>query len=124
MNSKRTYHVYICATFFCYSIDITHSFFSQCFITGKRCSSEVIFGLCGTIVCQWIKKSRTIILIYQDNVLLRMLPITLKKTKSTQFFSPFSVKGCRLKIALISKWFQSQRRDWSQFPNNNYDKKN
>ena len=53
-------------------------------------------------------------LIYEDNMLLRMLMIMLKKTESTQFFSPFSEKGCHLQIALISKRFESQKRDWSQ----------
>ena len=82
MNSLRTYHVYICATHFCYSIFIPHPSFSQCFIMGKWYSPEVIFGLYGTIFGQWIKKSRTISFIYKDNILLLMLPITLKKTES------------------------------------------
>ena len=89
MNSKRTYHMNICATFLRYSIDITHPFFSQCFIMSKRFSSALTFGLSWTIFCQWIKKSRTISLIYKDNMLLHMLPIALKKTESTKLFHHF-----------------------------------
>ena len=105
MNSKRTCHLNICATFFRHLIDITHPFFSQWFIMGKRFSSEVISGLCGSIFCQCIKKSMMTSLIYEDKILLRMLTIALTKTESTQFFSPFSEKGCHLQIALISKRF-------------------
>ena len=86
---------------------------------GKSFSSEAvkreeISKLIRAIFCQWIKKSMMISLIYEDITLLCMLTIMLTQTESIQFVSPFSEKGCQLQIALISKRFESQKRDWCQ----------
>ena len=108
----------ILAHFFFSSYETIGSSSSRQLILGKTLSSGVKLRHNGTLICWLMKKKQSDVLNLPKqcfNLLVDICGLYARpKTNSPLIFLHFQKVDSHLQIALISKRFETQQRDWSQ----------